>query len=107
MNEISNFERALINSTINNKSYIEIVNKVRKDFRKYFNIDEVFGDAALSGITGKFELDIIRFDEYLKVPDEISTKEFIIKEYSIEAMNFIKGLMDSSNDTIRFGKIGV
>jgi len=60
---------------------------------------QIFGVSIKNFFNEKFALigiidfDIIAFDEWLKVPDGTSTRDFIIQKYSKEAAEFIKSLL--------------
>jgi len=57
------------------------------EFRKFFNAGIMrFCDPITS-------FDIIKFDEFLKTPDSVSTAQHIEKLYGREAVDFIRMLM--------------
>jgi hypothetical protein len=71
-----------------------------KRFQHYFGVTDVFQDRVLSAATGKYVLDLMKFDDWLHVHkgyDEEkhgSMKDFIEKEVSVGACHFIMELLD-------------
>jgi len=78
---------------MNNKKELLLSEQTRYVFRKTFGKDirDFFRPTLLA--IGMIDFDIIAFDEWLKVPDGISTRDFLIKNYSQETADFIKGLL--------------
>ena len=68
----------------------------RIGFKKYFDLDAiVYMDRMLSHITGKYELDIIKLDDYFhrigyNENSHGSLKSYITTKYGIDASRFIE-----------------
>lgn len=41
-----------------------------------------------------FGFDIVKFDEFLETPDDLSIKEYLEKEYGEDAMKLIQSILD-------------
>jgi hypothetical protein len=59
----------------------------RKEFESTFNLKF---DNYFSNLLG---FDIVKFDEDIKTPDSISTKDFISKTYGDDAVKLIQNLI--------------
>lgn len=55
----------------------------------------VFGKPLADFYDGIFGFDIVKFDEWLKVPDGTSTKSFVLTKYGQEAVELILRLLHS------------
>jgi hypothetical protein len=80
-------------NTMNNKKELLLSEQTRYVFKKTFGQDiRAFFNQSFLAI-GIIDFDIIAFDEWLKVPDGISTYNFLVKNYSQETADFIRSLL--------------
>jgi len=61
--------------------------KTKTLFKQYFNLCL---DDYLDPILG---FDIVKFDDFLKIPNGISARDYITKQYGLEATLLIKDLL--------------
>lgn len=85
--------------------YSDISNQIEdagRKFNRYFGMSgrqfRAFMDPTLTMITGKFEIDIIKFDDWLhqqgyEEEDHGSARDYIESEYGKEALEFIEVLL--------------
>lgn len=64
--------------------------------RKY--LSQVFGfelpiDFASSMIIRKYKIDVVKLNEMLKVPDDISLRDFIKAKYGNEIVKIVEGML--------------
>jgi len=68
-------------------------------FKYHFQVGDIFQDRLISAISGKYSLDIVKFNDFLhnrhgyKEKEHGSMMDFIEMKFGIEALNFIKGLL--------------
>jgi hypothetical protein len=78
---------------MNDKKELLLSEQTRYVFKRTFNRDIRDFLTPTLLLIGMIDFDIIAFDEWLKVPDGISTRDFLIKNYSQETADFIQGLI--------------
>lgn len=72
--------------------------KIWKGFREHFGTDNIFIHDILTNLSGKYELDIAKFEKWLiaqgyKIDKPGSMADFIQEKYGKEALTFIRKLV--------------
>lgn len=62
--------------------------KYQKEFKDFFGFNAPI-DMLLTACFGYVVIDVIALDSALKVPDGISTKDFIVNEYGNDAAQLV------------------
>ena len=88
-----NEKKGSMTDEYNTRKSLLLSEDTRKMFKLIFNRDirEFFSKILLS--VGMIDFDIVAFDEWLGVPEDMSTKEYLIEKYSPEVAKFIESLL--------------
>lgn len=80
------------------KTTVSPVPKKDAEFQKYFQVNDIFQDHFLSTITGRYMIDILKFDSYMEkthgydIEKDGSLKKFITERFGEDATKFIESL---------------